>query len=147
MWNDALQPAHRAAADFLPVPLLPSRVPAADLRYHTGLAREGSHRPVLALPPASLLISALQTYICAFEMGFNFLLQQTRPQAGLSKRFFPLPVYRMFCHLWFKPWIRNENGGCLLALCLNQLSAEQILMTSGRHYWMSYHLWEHLRAV
>lgn len=65
-------------------------VPTADLWYHTGLGKEVSHRPVLTLPPASLWMSALQTLICKFEMGFNFLLQQNRPQTGLSKSFFSL---------------------------------------------------------
>lgn len=31
------------------------------------------------------------------------------------QRHLSLFVYRMFCHLWFRPWIRNDNG--IYSLC------------------------------
>lgn len=60
--------------------------------------------------------------------------------------FFFFYISWMFCHPWLKPWIRNENGGCLFSARRGKLSAQQTLMTPGCHYRVAYRLWKHLQA-
>lgn len=106
---------------------------------------------------ASLLMSALllHTFPNSPQFLFPLVTQQTVPKTFKAQErhavdanvFLQLFIRWTLNHLWFKLWIRNENGGCLFSVCLAQLSAQHTLMTPGCHYRVAYRLWKHLRAV